>query len=207
MRSAVIGLLGQRNPPRIELTMTKLQEHGFWFEEREYIKQRRGVTTVFVYVAPAGQDLYISRAITVLPSFNIIRIVLLVLMLSDIFFGPSVAQGMVMASVQAGVGGSAPGLSLSLIIAGIIALFIPLSLLILLIFLYASIKSWLVEKDFWMYLRRNHLNDFELDDIMVLEHIADQTVHTAAEQLHLDATKIGAPPMGYQQQKRRIRLI
>ena len=174
------------------------------FGDLRGISRLRNTFSPLLYVAPVGQDLYISRAITVLPSFDMVRIVLLILLVADLFIGPALIQGMLATS-----GGSIASLGLGLIFIALIGILFPVSLIVLPVFLYISIRSWLVEKDFWQYLRRSSLNDFELDDIMVLEHITDETVHTAAEQLKLDATKISPPPNGYQQDKskRRVRLI
>ena len=78
--------------------------------------------------------------------------------------------------------------------------------MILTAFLIASFKHWFTERDFWVYLRRNNLHDFEIDDVMLLEHATDETVQGAVKQLRMDATKIVPPPTGYQT-KRRVRVI
>jgi hypothetical protein len=72
-------------------------------EERDYLKIGRGVSTVFIYVASAGQDLYISRATTVLPAINSFRVIGLLLLLALALFGPGVLQS------SAGIAGSLLG--------------------------------------------------------------------------------------------------
>ena len=61
-----------------------------------------------------------------------------------------------------------------------------------------SLIYWIMEKDFLRYLRPNILNDFNIDDIMLLERVTDDVVHSTVEQLGLDASKIAPPPQGYQ---------
>jgi hypothetical protein len=88
MFSTTMNLLNLRRPARLDLNVTKLQEQGIWLEERRYIKMQRGIATAFVYVAPAGQDLYISRTTTVLPPFDVTRVVLLIAMIAEVFLRP-----------------------------------------------------------------------------------------------------------------------
>jgi hypothetical protein len=209
LRSAVQDILGRRNIQSLTLNNEKLQEHGYWIEEREYLTLKRGIATIFVYIAPAGQDLYISRATTVLLSFDVLRIGLLLFALADVFLSPSLLQGVLgsMTSSLANNVGAIAGLIVPFLILAVIfaALFLP-SILFLGAFLLASFKHWFVEKDFWVYLRRGSLNDFEIDDIMLLEHATDETVQAAVKQLNLDSSRIVPPAQGYQT-KRRVRII
>jgi hypothetical protein len=69
-----------------------------------------------------------------------------------------------------------------------------------------SLISWLLEKDFWVLLRPNFLNDFQRDDIALLEQVTDDIMRVAMKQLRLDANKIVAPAQGYQPPQ-KIRFI
>jgi hypothetical protein len=196
-RATVLDVLRQRNIPGLNVNPQKLMERGLLMEERDYLIARRGVSTIFIYSAPAGNDLYISRATTVLPAISNIRVIifslLLLIMVIGFFVRPS------------------PYSLLSGDVAGylIAGFFTVLSVPILALFIIAFVRSfiyWLMEKDFWVLLRPNHLNDFQLDDIMLLEHVTDDTVKTAVKQIGLDGSQIVPPTMGYQP-RRRIRTL
>ena len=85
-------------------------------------------------------------------------------------------------------------------------LFVLPILLLFIALLIRSFINWLVEKDFWRLLRPNVLNDFQLDDIALLEHVTDDVVRDAVDQAGLDASKIVPPALGYQP-KPNIRAI
>ena len=212
LRTAVTTMFQQRNASGLRTGPERLMERGLLMEERDYVTVQRGVSTVFVYVAPAGQDLYISRATTVLPTISYWRAALLglaVFLLLLAFTAPSSLQSLASnASTSSAYGGSS---ALSAAIGPIIITFLlsllaaPL-LIILLVFFVRSLYSWFIEKDFWVLLRPGYLNAFQLDDIALLEHTSDSIIRDAVKQLGLDATKIIAPPQGYQP-KRKIRGI
>jgi hypothetical protein len=196
-RSVILDILRQRNIVGLNVNPQRLMERGLLMEERDYLVARRSVATMFIYATPAGKDLYISRATTVLPAISNVRVaiftILFLIMFLGFFIHPSpysVLSGDVFGYVVA-------------------SFFSVLSIPILLFFIVILVRSfiyWLVEKDFWVLLRPNTLNDFQLDDIMLLEHVTDDTVKTAVQQIGLDASQITPPPMGYQA-KRRIRTI
>jgi hypothetical protein len=202
LHSTVADLLSQRNFQTLKLNIEKLQEHGHWAEKRDYIVMQQGITTVFLYVAPAWQDLYISRTTTVQPPFNLFRIFLLIFALGEFLFGPSVLSHLISSltmhrSAETGI---------ALIASFTISILLIPSILFLVTFLLASFRHWFTQKDFWVYLRRNTLNDFEVDDVLLLEHATDDAVRTAVDQLNMDATRITPPVAGYQP-RRRIRII
>jgi hypothetical protein len=190
--STILDLLRQRGIGGLAITPERLTERGINLEERDYLKVRRGVSSVFIYVAPAGRDLYLSRATTVLPAINIMRVIGLLLLLALALFGPGFLQSM------AGPAGY--------LLGGLFFLFVLPIWLYFIWLLFRSFSYWLVEKDFWVYLRANQLNDFQLDDIALMEHVTDETIRAAVEQLGLDASKILPPTQGYQP-KQRIRII
>ena len=188
INTSVVSILRQRAIAGTTITQEKLMERGIAMEEREYIVARRGITTVFTYVAPAGPELYISRATTALPPISFIRagvLALLTILMIIGFLQPALA----------GPAYSAYGavtMSPFAILLYILAYFIAVFLIILLI---ASFVYWLVENDFLVYLRANALNDFQLDDIAMLEKMIDDTVREAVKQAGLDESKITSPQM------------
>lgn len=196
-RATILDILRQRNIAGLSVNPQKLMERGLLMEERDYLVARRGVSTIFTYSAPAGNDLYISRATTVLPAISNVRVVIFSLLLLIMIIGFFVHP-----SPYSLLSGDIAGY----LIGGFLTL---LSIPILLFFIYAFVRSfiyWLIEKDFWVLLRPNYLNDFQLDDIMLLEHVTDDTVKTAVKQIGLDASQVTPPTMGYQP-KRRIRTL
>ncbi len=196
-RTAIFDVLRQRNIVGLNITQQRLMERGLMMEERDYLIARRGVSTVFVYAAPAGNDLYISRATTVLPPISNVRVAITILFAAIMFIGFFVRP-------------DPYALYTGNILSYAIALFFTgLSIPILLVFIVLAIRSfiyWLIERDFWVLLRPNKLNDFQLDDIALMEHATDDTVKTAVKQVGLDASQITPPPLGYQA-KQRIRAI
>lgn len=201
VRATVIDLMRRRGILGTSILPEKLTERGIAMEVRDYITIRRGVSTVYTYIAPAGQDLYISRATTVLPAISRVRALamalLAVLLLIGLASRPSTSS--LGASVLLGGGPSMTDIVLSACAFGLLLPFFFL-------FFIASVISWAVEKDFWVYLRPRTLNDFQLDDIALLEHATDSVVTDAVKHEGLDASKITPPPQGYQP-KRRIRAV
>jgi len=197
VRSSIMDILKIHDIPRLNVNLERLVERGILMEEREYLTVSRGVSTVFTFVTPAGRDLYISRATTVLPAISNVRAIVVGLLLFIMFLGFFIHP-----STYSLLSGDVAGFFLGSVLT---LLSFPL-LLFFIWFLVRSFISWLVEKDFWMYLRPNTLNDFQLDDIALLEHVTDEVVHSAVEQAGLDASKIVPPLLGYQP-KRRIRAI
>lgn len=196
-RATILNILRQRNIPGLSVNQQKLMERGVLMEERDYLLARRGVSTIFIYSAPAGNDLYISRATTVLPAISNVRVVILCLAILIMIIG-LVAHPAPSAYDTFNIIGT--------LIGGLFALLAGFIFVILILVFIRSLINWIIEKDFWVILRPNHLNDFQLDDIMLLEHVTDDTAKTAVKQVGLDANQITPPPMGYQP-KRRVRTI
>jgi len=215
MRSAIREILSQRNFQHMQLNTEVLRESGHWPEEREYITMQRGVATVFVYVAPAGQDLYLSRATTVQLSFDPIRVIIFICLICEILFAPSIIQSILTNMFTSAVNNPPSvgnpsatfGLALPILILMYVfaQLYVP-SIIVMIAFLIASVKYWFAERDFWFYLRRSTLHDFEVDDVKLLAIAVDQAVYAAGDQIKIDVTKLGPPPQGYQT-KRRVRVF
>lgn len=204
VREAIIQKVQQRGTVGLKITPEKLMESGLLMEERDYVTVSRGVSTVFVYVAPAGQDLYVSRATTVLPAIDSFRAVLLGLVVFVTLFGPPIVNGILSSPTS-----TYPYTSynpLAPVLSGLIsALTFPLWIFLIWLLIRSCIY-WAVENDFWHYLRRRTINDFQIDDIALMEHITDDVVRDAAQELGLDGSKITPPTEGYRP-KRTIRAL
>jgi len=202
VRFTINETLQRRGVAGLEVKQERLIERGLLMEEREYTTLHRGVTTVFVHVAPAGRDLYISRATAVLPAISSIRVVIATLLLLLMLFGfvqPPIPTILLQSS--AAYGGSFTPVTTFQIIASVLSYPILAFFIIMLI---RSFIYWLIENDFLVYLRSNVLNDFQMDDIVVLEHLTDHSVQEALRQIGMDASKITPPIEGYRP-KRRLR--
>lgn len=196
-----IGAILHTRYPSLQILFAAQRERGGRVEERRYLVLRRGVSTIFIYATPIDDDLYISRSTSMLRSISPVRVIALVLMIMALFF-PLYVLPILSAATKLGI----------LAAPSIIPILEPLAALISLIgfvmlgwYLVRSFAYWLREKDFKVYLRALFLKDFELDDIMLLEHVADATIRSAVDKLGLDASQITPPQEGYQQD-RHIRL-
>lgn len=202
MTSTILQKVQQRNIPGITVKPEQLMERGVLMEQRDYITINRSVSTVFTYVAPVGEDLYISRATTVLPAISNVRIIIYGFLLFVAFLGPVLVRGLFFSSSNGLIGAYASEIAGS-IFSSLVST--PLFLFFFYI-LVRSIINYVVEKDFWWFLRPNTLNDFQLDDIAMLEHLTDDIVYTSVKEMGLDATKIQPPQQGYQP-KRKLRIL
>jgi hypothetical protein len=228
VRRAINEMIAQSGLNGLQVVPEKLTDQSLVSEQREFTRIKRKLPTIFIYVTPAGRDLYISRATAVKPAISMLRTAVFVLVLAALsyqFFGQlasltaashvlaTAGQALTPASSPSGHG--SPDASLNPIFSalGIILLAStlltcldgPLIALLIAIIVY-SLISWLLEKDFWVLLRPNFLNDFQRDDIALLEQVTDDIMRAAMKQLRLDANKIVAPAQGYQP-PRKIRFI
>lgn len=207
--STVMSIMGMRGSQNIRLQPAKIQEQGIKPEERYYLIVQRGVSTVFVYIAPSGNDLYISRATMVKCSLDLLRITIFCLLLAVAILGPSISSA-ILSNMTTNLFGnllgssSGPSLGTSLCFSGLLFLASVFSWIYLILHGIRSLRYWMREKDSLIYLRNLTLRDFEVDDIMLLEHATDETIREALQQLKLDASQIVPPAQGYQQQRRLV---
>ncbi len=219
VRSAIQDMIHQRTLEGLNVTLQNLVDQSMVAEQRDYVIIKRKAATIFIYVASAGHDLYISRATTVKPALSMLRFILLVLIGVTLVFGPAIVVGVIFGIISsltsaAASSGSAGGGSTAAI--GGILFGGVISFLFLIVYIYCSsllvagifisIRSWIIEKDFLAVLRPSVLTEFQRDDVALLTSVADDIIKTAVKHLGLDADKITPPSEGYQP-KRRIRLI
>jgi hypothetical protein len=189
--------LTQRGLPGLSLNMPRLAERSFIFEKRDYLTAHRGSATVFVYITPAGRDLYIARTTTAQTPLSLVRVAVLALLLILMIIG--LAQS---GSPPALTGSFSLGAAISTIL---INFSFPLFLFFL-VLIVASLLAWLIHGDVGMYLRPATLNDFQADDAALLEEAVDNSVRSAAQTAGVDAGKITLSGRRYRM-RRRIRWL
>ncbi len=198
VHSSVLNNLQQRKIVGLSASAEKLMERGVAMEERDYATAHRGISTVFVFASPAGKDLYISRATTALPAINFIRVIILCILALIMIIG-----WLSPTPLTYSIYGTSLQVNPILIICWVLSF--PI-LVFLIIMLVLSFVSWLVEKDFLVYLRFNTLNDFQIDDIAMLEQVVDDTIRGSVANVGLDASKVMSPlPVQSYQGKHHIR--
>ena len=189
--------LEQRGLPGLSVSLPRLTERAFIYENRNYLTAHRGSASVFVYITPAGRDLYISRTTTAQTSFSFTRLAILALLLILMIIG--LAQS---GSPPVTTGSFSPGAAISTIL---INFSYPL-LLFFIVLIVASLLAWLIHGDAGMSLRPAVLNDFQMDDAILLEVEVDSSLRGAAQALNIDAGKI-AGSHSENRVRRRIRWI
>ena len=208
VRSATMNLFRQHTISGLKVNVERIWKRSL-FEEREYIIVQRGISTLFIYIAPTGRDLYISRTTVVSPKISSTRVALgsvLLLFLAISFMLLHSMYSLLHGSHLYGNSSLYNTLLVSSTAHFIIPLFTLSLLLLIMLVCICSCIHWFVEKDFGHLLRFNRLNAFQIDDIAFLERTADSIIHNAVKQLGLDATTITPPPLGYQY-KQKIRSI
>ena len=189
--------LAQQGLPGASINSRNLTERAFLIEHRNYLSTHRGSTSVFVYITPAGRDLYISRTTTAQTPFSFTRFAILILLLILMIIG--LAQS---GSPPLATGSFSLGAAISTIL---INFSYPL-LLFFLILVVASLLAWLIHGDPGMYLRSATLNDFQMDDALLLQESVDSSLRNAAQTLNIDAGKFQVEGQEYGI-RRRIRWI
>ena len=209
VRTTIMNMFRQHGIPGLKADAEKLIERSLTIEEREYIIVQRGIFTVFIYITPTGRDLYISRATVVLPAISSVRVTIfsILLFLLAVSF---ITLGSFRAGAHAMQLHEISTIPTMLVSSFATEFFISLLTCSLLLFFMVALTrsciTWFTEKDFWLLLRSNSLNSFQIDDVALLEHTSDSIIHDAVKYLGLDATKLTPPPLGYQP-RRKIRGI
>lgn len=205
VRNAIISMFRQHAISGLKAGSEYFLERGPSSEEHEYIVIQRGIFSIYLCVAPAGRDLYISRATMIVPTLSYMRSIFLCVLLCLLGIGFLVLGSMhsVTSASQLYEGPLTYNFLTSPIATKFFVSLFTFSLLIL--FIIGGIRScitWFAERDFWLLLRSNSLSAFQIDEAALLEHTSDSIIHEAVQQLGLDATKIVSPPLGYQHRRR-----
>src|SRR5690348_5690876 len=185
--------LTQQGLPGLSINTPHLTERAFLAENRNYLAAHRGSASVFVYITPAGRDLYISRTSTAQTPLSVPRFAILILLLILMISG--LAQS-----------GSPPlttgSFSLGAAISTILINFSYPLLLFFLVLIVASLLAWLIHGDAGMYLRPATLNDFQMDDVLLLQESVDSSLRSAAQTVNIDAEKLSVLEQEYRVRRR-----
>lgn len=180
LRNTLIDTIQRQGVLGVGVVPERLREHGVVMEERDYVRVQYGTTSIFVYLAPMGQNLYISRISTVQQPYSRVRIGvtigLFVLMLICWALYAAVPQDAPFGfteSVKAFFGYGFAGL-----------LFLFLFLLI------RSIVALIAEADFLAFLRPHTLNDFTLDALSAVEQITDKGIRETVKQAGMNPAEM-----------------
>lgn len=204
LRNSFIENINRQGVMGVTANVERLHEQGLAMEERDFTRVQYGTSSVFVYMAPMGQSLYVSRTSTVKQPYSTTRIIVVVglfilMLISLLLFalikptfdpatGTYVDSGLIDA-LNVFFGYAFFGLLFFFIIA-----------------LVRSIVFALTDQDFLAVLRPNRLNDFTLDALSSIEQTTDRALRATLRDAGLDAEAIQAPAQGYslQQPLRRV---
>ncbi len=190
LNSAFITNLQKQGVMGVTVAPERLREQGVVMEERDYVRVRYGASSVFVYIAPMGQNLYVSRTSTIQQPYSRVRIAVLitlaVLMLICLLLFATINPG---AAYDATTGN--PGASGFL--DALKSFFWYGFLGLLFFFIIAALRSLvfqLTDKDFLALLRPNRLSDFSLDALSSIEQTTDKALRVTLQEAGLDADAI-----------------
>lgn len=193
LHEAITLRFQQRQIPQARGNWQPLTAKGLVVERRPFYFIRRGITTVALYVAQFGQDLYISQVTYVKGPIGNVRLIVVALMLLfqlyySIVFPAALNNSLSSALGGLGLfsrgGGSFPFLLLCLV--GPLGLLNNLALMFLLIF---SLYKWVRERDFLAVLRARP-NEFQEDDTIAIEKAVEETVRQALDTVGIDPVRM-----------------
>lgn len=193
LHQAVTDRFQQRAVPNATMGWQQLTAQGLIVERRPFYFVRRGITTVALYIAQFGRDLYISQVTYVKSPISNLRVIVLALMiLFQLFytFGFTNAVG---GTVSSGGAFGMPsvdfsGLAFFLCFVGPLGILNTLALILGTLY---SVYKWFTEKDFVAILRRRP-NEFQQDDTVALEKAVEETVRQALDKIGI-ATNLMPP--------------
>ena len=205
LHRAVTERFQQRSVPDADMGWHELTAQGLIVERRPFYFVRRGITTVALYIAQFGRDLYISQVTYVKSPISNLRVIVLGLMiLFQLFYmvgfrsavGNAIGTGSFgLPSVDFG------GLAFLLCFVGPLA---TLNLLALILGTIYSVYKWFTEKDLLAILRRRP-NEFQQDDTVALEKAVEETVRQSLDKIGIATVLM--PPSEHATFGSRPRLI
>lgn len=194
LRDAVVERFARRNIPDAVVEEATLVRRGILVDSRPFFLVRRNLSTVGLYLARFGQDLYISQVTYAKSPISIWRVLILISMFSLIpgyaalynYAAANVPQtagflGMQLPDLRPLIGLTCclgPVYLLDYLALGLLALF--------------SLYKWLADKDILAALRISP-NEFDIDDTVSLEKAVEQTVREALDSLGLES-RVLMPP-------------
>lgn len=194
LRNTLVDTIQRQGVMGVTATPERLREYGIGMEERDYVHVQYGASAVYVYMAPMGPNLYVSRTSTIQQPLSRVRMVvlaaLLILMLICL---------LLYALVSSSIDGSLGAFGFAVTTFFGYAFF---GLLFFFLFLFGrAIVFALTDKDFLAFLRPNRLSDFTLDTLSSIERVTDKAIRETLKQAGLNADEITSPPQNYPPQQ------
>lgn len=185
LTGAFIANLQKQNVMGVTVVPERLREYGAVLEERDYVKVHYGASSVFVYLAPMGQNLYVSRTSTIRQPYSHVRIAVLATL--AVLMAIALILSLVIVPSQAG------DLNAYYAALSTKAFFQYAFDGLLIFFLAALLRSfvfWLTDRDFLAVLRPNRLSDFSLDALSSIEQTTDKALRATLREAGLDSEAI-----------------
>ena len=178
LRNAVTHRFQDRHIPNVSVQPQILVAKGLLVEQRPYYLIRRGRTTIGLYIAQFGKDLYISQVSYFKGPISVARIIIVSLMTIFALFYPLMLSG-VADNVNVGLGGvSGLGEMVGMLCCmGPVYLGVWLALILMALF---AVYKFVADKDILAPLRVQP-NEFDQDDLIALEKAVEQTVRESLD--------------------------
>lgn len=197
LRSTLVEQVNRQGVLGVTPAFDRLREQGLALEERDFVRVQYGISTIFVYMAPMGQNLYISRTSTVRQPLSTIReivlgglfVLMLICLICFIVIHPSNSD------ILAGTAGFSEGVNTFFGYAfyGLLFFFF--------FWLFRSLVLQLTDGDFLALLRPNRLSDFTLDTLSSVEKVTDRAIRETLRQSGLSAEEITPAAQSYAPQQ------
>src|SRR6185437_9276771 len=186
LNSAFVSKLQAQQVMGVAVEPARLREQGAALEERDYVRVRYGASSVFVYLAPMGQNLYVSRTSTIQQPYSKVRMAVLISLAALLLL--CLLLYAVINPTFDPITPGAYGFALTL------KNFFQYAFLgLLFFFLIAAFRSlvfWLTDQDFLAMLRPNRLNDFSLDALASIEQTTDKALRATLQEAGLDVDAV-----------------
>lgn len=203
LHEAVTERFRQRQIPGSQMEWSTLVAKGLLVERRPFYFIKRGITTVALYIAQFGRDLYISQVTYVKGPFSNVRIAILALMILfflyySTFYSASLFGRLLEVNPFSRTS-TFPYFLLCIVgpLGGCNSVFLFFAVLY-------SLYKWVTERDFLGILRMPP-NEFQQDDTIALEKAVEETVRQALDTIGIDTALM--PPAAEQSFGGRRRLI
>lgn len=200
LQEIVASRFESRQIPGARLEPVSLVRQGVLLDTRPYFLIRRGLSTVGLYIARFGRDLYVSQVTYFKGPISNFRVLLLIaaILLSYIYpyylFGAAQETGL-------GLFGGGEGILALLVLGMCVGPLYFLSVLVLTLLVPFSVYKWLTEKDFLAALRVPP-NEFDIDDILALEKSVEETVRESLDAVGIEKRLM--PPVAASEFRRRL---
>ncbi len=210
LRDTITDMFNRRQIPNAAVQQVTLTGRGIAVEQRPFYRVQRGLSTVWLYVARLGQDMYISQVSYVKGPISMLRVIVALGLatLTGLWFmnmaGAAVNFMAVINSMGSGFFGGnhvEPNSLLfsTLCCTGPLGIF---ALILLLLGAGYSVYKFVTERDI-LALLRSPLNEFQEDDIVSLEKAVNETVRKSADMIGIDL-KLLTPGQAYRSGRRLI---